>query len=169
MINQDLSDALKNLPRNEENEDKVYMVLYAWFRNTYRFEADTVDEWGKCITTAYSIVMDLDELWRMRAQIPSRLLHVQWCAMQNGKWWQQTNQNRVKKMKYTTSGMDLLGKANIMWLLPKTHRYVEWEFLFFADEWLTLCMYHRSQNEEDRRYVLRKHDDKKRKHELTHC
>jgi hypothetical protein len=47
VLNQDLCDALKNLTRDERNEEKVYLVLYAWFRNKYQFEADTVDEWAK--------------------------------------------------------------------------------------------------------------------------
>lgn len=46
VTNQDLCDALKNLPQTRENEERVYLILYAWFRNCYKFEKETVDEWA---------------------------------------------------------------------------------------------------------------------------
>lgn len=47
VTNQDLCGSLKNLPRNERNEQMVYLVLYGWFRNSYNFEKETVDEWAR--------------------------------------------------------------------------------------------------------------------------
>ena len=46
VTNQDLCDALKNLTQNRENEEKVYLILYAWFRNSYKFEKEAVDDWA---------------------------------------------------------------------------------------------------------------------------
>lgn len=46
VTNQDLCNALKNLVQSRENEEKVYLVLYAWFRNCYKFEKETVDDWA---------------------------------------------------------------------------------------------------------------------------
>jgi hypothetical protein len=46
VTNQDLCEALKNVPRNRDNEEKMYLVLYSWFRNLYCFEMETVDAWA---------------------------------------------------------------------------------------------------------------------------
>jgi len=47
VTNQDLCDALKRLTRDDRSEQMVYLVLYGWFRNSYNFETETVDEWAK--------------------------------------------------------------------------------------------------------------------------
>jgi hypothetical protein len=65
--NQDLCDALKNLTRDEVNEEKVYMVLYAWFRNSYRFEAETVDEWARKYNY---VILKTSRLGRQRVKDP---------------------------------------------------------------------------------------------------
>ena len=43
----DLIDALKRLTRNDRSEQMVFLVLYGWFRNSYNFETETVDDWAK--------------------------------------------------------------------------------------------------------------------------
>jgi hypothetical protein len=47
VTNQDLCEALKRLKRDDRSEQMVYLVLYGWFRNCYKFEKETVDEWAK--------------------------------------------------------------------------------------------------------------------------
>lgn len=116
MINQDLSDALKNLPRNEENEDKVYMVLYAWFRNTYRFEADTVDEWGKMHN--YSI-LDRHGFGRIVKDARSDTIKtITRAMMRNAKWkvvaTNKSKQSEENEVYYERNGLTREGKYYVV-------------------------------------------------------
>jgi hypothetical protein len=46
VTNHDLCECLSNLKRTPEHEEAVFNALYAWFRNQYFFEKETVDLWA---------------------------------------------------------------------------------------------------------------------------
>lgn len=47
ICDKDLARALRSLTRNDRSEQMVFLVLYGWFRNSYNFETQTVDNWAQ--------------------------------------------------------------------------------------------------------------------------